>query len=126
MTKTLFAAGISCMLFFASTSTQAQVIDDNAGKTYYYYDSINHRKVKEIFHHMQVILIIPDKQHHGEYTDSITYVKDGPYTRYYENGMLECSGYYKSEKKDKTWKFYNTKGVLIRTEEWDNGTLKKS
>lgn len=100
---------------------QAQEIDDVNGKTYYYYDSLSRKKVKEIFHHIQEFHTRYDK--HGNTHDTILYIKNGPYTRYYENGKLNCSGYYKREEKTGTWKFYNEAGKLIRTEEWASGKL---
>lgn len=111
----LIGAGISY--------ANAQVIDDDNGKTYYYYDSLTHKKVREIFHHKQIVKIMPDKNNYGSYRDTMIYVKSGPYTRYFETGSLECSGYYLNERKDSVWKFYNTKGTLIRTERYRNGQL---
>lgn len=112
--------------FFISVATfcKAQVVDDVAGKTYYYYDPGN-KKVKEVFHHKQMIAIMPDPAHHGSYIDSVYYIKSGPYTRYYENGALECSGYFKNEKMDSTWKYYDTNGKLIKQEDYVNGVLVK-
>ncbi|MFN4972073.1 MAG: hypothetical protein ACK4Y6_03460 [Bacteroidota bacterium] len=112
---------IAGILIALSLSSQAQVIDDVAGKTYFYYDSLTNRKIKEIYHHKQVVKIIPDKKNYGEYRDTMYYLKNGPYTRYYENGTLECSGYYTDEKKDSLWKHYSPKGDLIRTERWVKG-----
>lgn len=112
---------LTCILFTISLNSQAQVIDDVAGKTYYYYDSLTNKKVKEVFHHKQVVKIIPDKKKYGEYRDTIYYIKSGPYTRYYENGTLECSGYYIDERKDSIWKHYSPKGDLLRTERWIKG-----
>lgn len=99
----------------------AQVIDDDNGKTYYYFDSLTRRKVKEIYHHKLMVKIIPDPHHYGQYTDTILHVKNGPYTRYYENGALECSGYYYNEKKDSIWKYYSQSGSVIRAERWHRG-----
>jgi hypothetical protein len=109
-------------LISAVTLCKAQVVDDVAGKTYYYYDTSN-KKVKEVYHHKQMIAILPDPANYGSYTDSIYYIKSGPYTRYYENGSLECSGYYKNEKKDSTWKYYDLSGKLIKQEDYINGVL---
>jgi hypothetical protein len=111
--------------FFMSFMTlcKAQVVDDIAGKTYYYYDAGSNKKVKEVYHHKQMIAILPDPANYGSYTDSIYYIKSGPYTRYHENGSLECSGYFKNEKKDSTWKYYDPKGKLIKQEEYLNGQL---
>lgn len=120
--KHCFAA--FALVVFAKIST-AQVIDENAGKTYYYYDESSHKKVKEIFHHKQVVKIMPDPQNHGGYIDTFLYIKNGPYASYDEKGNLICTGYYTQEKKDSTWKYYNEKGVLIKTERYQLGTLLK-
>ena len=113
------------LLFVFVSKSTAQVIDDENGKTYYYYDSLTHKKVKEIFHHKQVVQILPDKKHYGEYIDSTTRVKSGPYSRYFEDGNLECTGYYNNEKRDSVWKYYNAKGTLLKTELYRFGRLVK-
>lgn len=107
-------------LFFVFSAT-SQVIDDENGKTYYYYDSLTHKRVKEIYHHKMMVKIMPDPKKYGNYLDTILHIRNGPYTRYYETGQLECSGYFRDEKKDSIWKFYNLKGVMVRTERWVNG-----
>jgi hypothetical protein len=103
----------------------AQVIDENAGKTYYYYDAVTQKKVKEIFHHKQVVKIMPDPKNYGSYIDTFMYVKNGPYTSYDEKGNLLCTGYYVQEKKDSIWKYYNAKGEIIKTERYKAGELVK-
>lgn len=113
---------LSIMLY--AVNLQAQEIDDVNGKTYYYYDSVSKKKVKEIFHHIQEFRTRYDN--HGNTHDTMLYIKNGPYTRYYENGKLDCSGYYTKEEKSGTWKFYNQTGKLIRTEEWVSGKIVKS
>jgi predicted membrane-bound dolichyl-phosphate-mannose-protein mannosyltransferase len=123
MTLKYVLAALVCTAF-AKIST-AQVIDENAGKTYYYYDSATHKKVKEIFHHKQVVKIMPDPNNHGSYIDTFMYVKNGPYTAYDEQGHLICSGYYTQEKKDSIWKYYNAKGELLKTERYKLGALVK-
>lgn len=115
---------ILAYLCFAKVSS-AQVIDENAGKTYYYYDVATQKKVKEIFHHKQVVKIMPDPNNYGSYIDTFMYVKNGPYTSYDEKGNLICSGYYIQEKKDSIWMYYNTKGDLIKTEKYKLGVLDK-
>jgi antitoxin component YwqK of YwqJK toxin-antitoxin module len=110
---------IVCLV--VSKVTMAQVIDENAGKTYYYYDESTRKKVKEIFHHKQIVKIMPDPNNRGSYIDTFIYVKNGPYTSYDEQGNLICSGYYLQEKKDSIWKYYNAKGGLIRTERYRLG-----
>jgi hypothetical protein len=115
----LFSLAFTCYV-------SAQVIDDIAGKTYYYYDTTTHKKIKEIFHHKQVIKMIPDPAEYGSYKDTNIYIKSGPYTRYFEDGKLDCSGYYSNEKKDSVWKYYDSKGLLIRTEKYRSGQLIKS
>jgi hypothetical protein len=120
-----YTLAATCFILFAGIRLNAQVIDDNAGKTYYYYDEATHKKVKEIFHHKQIVRIMPDPNNRGSYIDTFLYVKNGPYTSYDENGNLICSGYFIEEKKDSTWKYYNPKGELIRTEHYDKGRLVK-
>ncbi len=116
---------LSALGLMQSNDVKAQVIDDVAGKTYYYYDAATQKKPKEVFHHKQMVTIFPDPKNYGEYIDSMYYVKNGPYTRYHENGALECSGFYKDEKKDGVWKYYDPKGVLIKEEKYSNGVKLK-
>jgi len=111
-----------CLFTALCLGSTAQVIDDENGKTYFFYDSLTHRKVKEIFHHKRVVKIMPDPQHHGQYIDTMMNMRNGPYTRYYESGALECSGYYSNEKKDSLWKFYDKSGIMVRPERWRKGT----
>jgi antitoxin component YwqK of YwqJK toxin-antitoxin module len=119
MTKILMIA-IAAFLF---SKARAQEIDDVSGKTYYFYDEQTKKKVKEIYHHKQVVKIIPDKNNYGSYRDTMLYMKNGPYTRYYETGELECSGYFTDERKDSVWKYYTIKGDILRIERWANGKL---
>lgn len=116
---------LAAVCFCLSKTTLAQVIDENAGKTYYYYDTATHKKVKEIFHHKQVVKIMPDPNNYGSYIDTFMYIKNGPYTSYDEKGNLICSGYYTQEKKDSLWMYYNAKGDLIKTERYKLGVLVK-
>ena len=103
---------------------KAQVIDDVNGKTYYYYDSTSQKKVKEIFHHIQEFQMTFDNN--GNSKDTVLFIKNGPYTKYFQTGQLECSGGFIRDQKNGTWKYYNVKGELIRTEEWTNGKLIKT
>lgn len=114
----LLVSGLSIL------NSNAQDIDDVSGKTYYYFDVTTKKKVKEIFHHIQEIRVKTDN--HGNTTDTLIYIKNGPYTRYHENGNLECSGFYKNGQKNGTWKFYSPKGVLLKTEQWDIDQLIKT
>lgn len=117
--------GLSLLVVLgAYFNLHAQEIDDVNGKTYYYYDGLNKKKVKEIFHHIQEFHTSYDRN--GNTHDTILYIKNGPYTRYHENGKLCCSGYYTREAKSGTWKFYNEAGKLIRTEEWAADKMIKS
>ena len=121
MKKTLLAA---CAVAFSVISVNAQVIDEENGKTFFYYDTLTNKKVKEIFHHTQEIEIFTDNK--GNSRDTLILIKSGPYTRYFENGTLECSGTYDRGTKIGVWKYYNNKGKLIRTEQWASGKLTKS
>lgn len=113
---------VGCLILFAASKTFAQVIDDKAGKTYYYYDENTQKKLKEVYHHKDRVKIIPDKNNYGSYKDTLIYMKHGPYTQYDETGKLLCSGYFREDKKDSIWKYYNAKGVIIKTERWRKGT----
>lgn len=120
--KKLSLAVLLGMLY--AVSLHAQVIDDVNGKTYYYYGTGVDKKIKEIFHHIQEFRTMYDNQ--GNSHDTIVYIRNGPYTRYFESGQLDCSGYYTREQKSGTWKYYSQAGKLIRTEEWNNGKLVRS
>jgi antitoxin component YwqK of YwqJK toxin-antitoxin module len=113
------------ILLMFNNQLKAQVIDDVAGKTYYYYDSVTQKKVKEIYHHKQIMKVMPDKKHYGSYIDTIMYMKNGPYSSYFEDGNLKCTGYYTNERKDSIWKYYDTKGKLIKTELYRQGQIVK-
>ncbi len=123
MKKILLSFSVILLLFCIKLS--AQVVDDIAGKTYYYYDSLTHKKVKEIYHHKQIMKVMPDKKHYGSYIDTIMYIKSGPYTSYFEDGNLKSSGYYINEKKDSIWKYYDIKGKLLKTELYRQGQIVK-
>jgi antitoxin component YwqK of YwqJK toxin-antitoxin module len=116
---------IAFILLVCISRSSAQDGSGQVEVTKIYYDSLTQKKVKEIFHHVQIIKIIPDKKHHGEYLDTTYYVKSGPYTYYYENGNVQYTGFYSNEKKDSTWKYYDPKGVLLKTEKYRNGQLVK-
>ena len=79
--------------------------------------------MKEIFHHKQVMKVMPDRKHYGSYIDTIMYMKNGPYASYAEDGSLKCTGYYINDKKDSIWKYYDTKGNLTRTELFRHGQI---
>lgn len=113
----------SLILFFRSQQVKAQVVDDTAGKTYYYYDETTRKRIKEVYHHKQIVKIMPDPNNYGSYIDTFMYVKSGPYTRYDEQGNLLCTGYFVQEKKDSVWKYYNQKGEVVRTERYKLGEL---
>lgn len=119
--KKIILLMLLCIGAWSSKQLAAQVVDEVAGRTYYYYDESTKKQVKEIYHHKQVVKIIPDLKQYGTYKDTILYRKNGPYTRYFESGELECSGYFKDEKKDSLWKYYDNRGTVIKTERWING-----
>ena len=121
MKKLILAA---CAAAFTGIGVKAQVIDEENGKTFFYYDTLSNKKVKEIFHHTQEIKIFTDNK--GNSRDTMILVKSGPYTKYFENGTLECSGTYDRGTKIGVWKHYNNKGKLIRTEQWASGKMIKS
>jgi antitoxin component YwqK of YwqJK toxin-antitoxin module len=121
MKKLILAA---CAAALTGIGVKAQVIDEENGKTFFYYDTLSNKKVKEIFHHTQEIKIFTDNK--GNSRDTMILVKSGPYTKYFENGALECSGTYDRGTKIGVWKHYNNKGKLIRTEQWASGKMIKS
>ena len=110
-------------LMWANFAT-SQEIDSESGKSYYYYDN-EKREVKEIYHHKRMIKFGIRAERPGEYYDTTVYVKSGPYLRYYMGGRLECSGFYRDDRKDSLWKYYNAEGVLLRTEMYRNGEIVK-
>jgi antitoxin component YwqK of YwqJK toxin-antitoxin module len=111
---------VACIAVVAALSAMAQ---EQVEQTKTYYDS---KKVKEIYHHRQVVKMMPDKKHYGEYIDTMYYEKSGPYTYYYETtGNAQYTGFYNGEKKDSTWRYYDEKGKLLRTEKYRNGILVK-
>jgi antitoxin component YwqK of YwqJK toxin-antitoxin module len=46
-------------------------------------------------------------------------MKQYKWSYYYDNGLLESEGAYKNDKKKGTWKYYNEKGEMIKTETYD-------
>jgi antitoxin component YwqK of YwqJK toxin-antitoxin module len=49
---------------------------------------------------------------------------DGDYTKWYENGNIECKGKYHRGNKFGTWSYYNNSGALIKQENYsDEGYL---
>lgn len=106
------------------TAVKAQDVN-NGGKTYYYYDELTKKKVKEIFHFVELIQITPDKKNPGSYVDTLIRIKHGPYTAYHENGLLMKSGYFKDGQMDSVWIFYNIKGAETNRELYRHGKLVK-
>lgn len=116
----------SLVLLMAIAYLTSQAQDVNAGgKTFYYYDEATKKKVKEIFHFVELIQITPDKKNPGNYVDSLIRVKHGPYTSYFENGKLMTSGYYKDGKPDSVWIYYTAQGVESRRELYRYGKVVK-
>lgn len=103
--------------------------DDQIQKGKTYYDSA-HTLVKEIYQY---------KEHHRivynpatgdmELSDTPTLIKHGIYTLYYKQDKpedelkIQAEGKYVDDKKHGEWHYYNTKGIIIKTEKWDNGKL---
>jgi hypothetical protein len=121
--KHLFLLPALIVLF--SSSLLAQEADPLAGESYTYHDSLTRKKVKEVFHHKQVVKIMPDPVNYGDYIDSVTYVRNGAYMRYYDNGKLEVEGHYKEDKQDGTWTWFDRNGKQVKTEKYSNGKLIK-
>jgi antitoxin component YwqK of YwqJK toxin-antitoxin module len=120
--KISLIVGFICIGF--STTSVAQVISENGlGKTYY---DENKKQVKEIYHYILEYTFagsaITDQEKKYEKSEAI---KNGPYTCYHPNGKLKQTGYYNRNNKDSVWKYYNTKGILIKTEKYRNLALVK-
>ena len=49
---------------------------------------------------------------------------DGPRILYYENGKIYIEGHYKDDRQVGIWKYYNDKGILLRTDDLDKVTPK--
>jgi antitoxin component YwqK of YwqJK toxin-antitoxin module len=50
-------------------------------------------------------------------------VKEGPTARWQDNGAKEFDGTYKADAKDGTFNYYNKDAELIKTEQYNKGTL---
>jgi hypothetical protein len=83
-----------------------------------YYDDAK-TKLKEVFMTKEYNVINPDDPAHPDVYSK----KFGPYFYYYENGKLKISGEYKDDEKSGTWKYYDEKGTLIKTEKYVDGKL---
>lgn len=103
-------------------ATLAQGRNDG-GKTYYYYDDVTQKKVKEIFHYVEILKIFPNRLTGEEYLDTIIKIKHGPYCMYYESGKLMKSGYFKQDIPDSVWIYYTEEGVIEKRELYRNGKL---
>jgi antitoxin component YwqK of YwqJK toxin-antitoxin module len=115
-TKFLF----SVFLFIASCGNllKAQYIKSGEyGKTFY--DS-NYTQVCEIFHHNLHYVLVNDSARNEKILKGIWIIKNGPYLSYYQNGMLESSGFYIDNEKDSIWLQYSPEGKLIKTEKYKN------
>lgn len=51
--------------------------------------------------------------------------KDGAFTEYHPNGEIKMSGRFRSNKRDGTWRLYDTNGELILKRTYDNDVIKK-
>lgn len=106
-----------CASFVLHIPAIAQHIDDENGKTYHYLPD-GTKQVKEVFHHVRIMKY---GMRDGIKYDTLVYVKHGPYTSYYPNGILESSGYFIYDKRDSLWKFYDSTGVQILTKTYRKG-----
>lgn len=113
--------GLCVIAWWAAT---AQEIDEINGKTYYYFDN-NKKQIKEVFHHIRTVKFGRRGRSTGpeDYYDTVIYIKNGPYLKYYITGQLECSGYYLKDKKDSLWIYYNQQGKVTTKERYINGAL---
>ncbi|MFA5772969.1 MAG: hypothetical protein WC974_09590, partial [Thermoplasmata archaeon] len=46
---------------------------------------------------------------------------NGVWTQWYETGLTQESGYYKKDKKDGYWIFYDSYGVVFKEQQFENG-----
>lgn len=111
---------IAIMALLASVSVPALAQEglkiDESGKTYY---DEGRTKVKEVFETKKVIKISSNSGP-GERT-----VKDGLYFMYDKSGKKLIEGHYKDDKKSGEWKYFDTKGKVTKTEQYENGELKQ-
>jgi|SRR6185437_1972666 len=118
--KKLILFIIFCLTIVVPAICNAQAADQHGtgdkGKTYY--DAAK-TKPKEIYSTNEITVADPDDPDHP----MIYLQKEGPYFFYYENGKLEISGWYTRDQKSGTWKYYDEKGTLTKTEKWVNGKL---
>jgi uncharacterized protein len=56
-------------------------------------------------------------------TDNV--LKNGRWVEYYENGTLKCEKFFQRGIKVNTWKYYNTEGMLIKEEIYNNNKMIK-
>ena len=56
-----------------------------------------------------------------DYETSFRSVRKGVYEKYYENGNIFISGFYKNGVRSGVWLYYDESGVVIKTEEWIKG-----
>ncbi len=112
------------LVFSFLSGVKSQEINDDNGKTYYYYDN-QKKQLKEVFHHIRIHKFGRRGISAGadDYYDTVVYLKNGPYLKYFISGQLEHSGYYAKDKKDSTWLYYDLKGVLIKKERFIKGDL---
>lgn len=90
------------------------------GKTFYD-DAKKH--FKEIFHYILEFQVMINPENDEELINKMVIIKNGPYTSYYINGVLESSGYYKRNSKDSTWRYYDENGILRKVELYRNNQL---
>jgi antitoxin component YwqK of YwqJK toxin-antitoxin module len=95
-------------------AVKAQSGKEQLGKTYYDADQM---KPHEVFSFKDVNTTATNV------SKTSTKVKHGPYFYYYENGKLKISGSYKDDLKHGKWSYFNDKGILEKTEVWENDKL---
>jgi antitoxin component YwqK of YwqJK toxin-antitoxin module len=110
----------SFFLCYSFQSKSQDISDDGMGKTFYD-DAKKH--FKEIFHYILEFQMLINPENDEELINKTVIIKNGPYTSYYINGVLESSGYYKRNSKDSTWRYYDENGVLRKVELYRNNQL---
>ena len=110
----------SLFLCYTNQSKAQEISDDGMGKTFYD-DAKKH--FKEIFHYILEFHVIINPENEEELINKTVIVKNGPYTSYYINGVLESSLYYIRNSKDSTWRYYDENGILRKVELYRNNQL---
>lgn len=107
-------------------------------KTWIYYDSLGNVMSKIYYDNNYKVKLIEKLNKAGNIVSSIEYsgqkfytcsnnpgyrIKDGKELEYFENGKIKILGTNKANQKNGTWLYYDSSGVLTKTEIYLNDTL---